>query len=69
MVRQDCMRQDSFRRKKDNEANIKSTASFSSSSSTLRQSTTVSPSSTKIKLNETSKSSFNRSEEDESLVI
>lgn len=69
MARQDCMRQDSFRRKNDNEANTQSTASFSSSSSTLRQSTTVSPSSTKIKLDEKSMSSFPRSEEDESLAI
>lgn len=68
-VRQDCMRQDSFRRKKDSEANVQSTASFSSSSSTLRQSTTVSPSSTKIKLSDNALSSFPRSEQDESVVI
>ncbi|KAG0798342.1 hypothetical protein G6F57_001290 [Rhizopus arrhizus] len=55
-VRQDCMRQDAARKKNNSE-----TCSFHSSSSTLKQS---SPSSSKIKLNDTKASPFIQSEKE-----
>lgn len=57
MVRQDCMRQDSFRK---STKNGQSTTSFSSSASTLKQ--TISPSSTKIKL--ASSTTFTQSDQE-----